>query len=695
MGVFAKTLLQLLAAAVLLAIGFFFPSALASTLSWLDATAASIADNAEPTGTLKLILQFAGAGFTVLMAVLVIVAGFTMRQFVSQTLFRWRYVLTAGLIPLLAHVVKWGLGLWWPALLVPVHTLTGGVYNWFSPETQIQLDLFNFKGHVITIILSLVLIMLWSLVTFLWRWFFGRKAAASAPSPQPPAPSGNAKGKIMSIFTKPLQRVRSKVAQIFSRPTNWVKSKFRKNPAPAAVVQQPQPSQPQPPVGKWKSIIDWLKFGLRLPLLLLRFVWWVLTLPWRQWGRKGIYLGPISVWFFLIVLFAGLSSLPVGALWLLRIWFGNGGLSDWPIVLTIVSTMTICGLAFVSDKKSTVPESLMIALTILGFRIRIYLKEGNYFLDLDNFLVGRTTKVVEPFTDSEGRFPADFFPFPVWDSTDRNSDEKPNLDIDINSLGGARVKLRVTLKCRHKDAQQSLSLSDGPLLLGDSSRKALRHTSGKFSDFDIDSTPPLIGSVMLGHTVISVRLADTYKRNIVGSLIFKKGGEKLYRIVPFGSSEEEIATAIVEFERTLTAERANIEDTVWALCCENDKPRTERISIESTVLSTAAEAEIEIDEVLVSDVEFAPPVQAAVNKASAEPHEAASELATAKSAGQAAAEFAEAEKMHGTGATALGAAATGTPGVQNINIPGLKEVAAALVTAFTPKPPPKRRRTTK
>ena len=225
MGAFAKTLLQLLAAAVLLAIGYFFPSALASTLSWLDAAVASIADNAEPTGTLKLILQFAGAGFAVLMALLVIAAGFTMRQFVSQTLFRWRYVMTAGLIPLLAHVVKWGLGLWWPTLLVPVHTLTGGVYNWFSPETQIQLDLFNFKGHVMTIILGLVLILLWLLVTFIWRWFFGSKAAASAPPPQTPAPSGNSKwSKIMSIFEKPIKFYREKIMPIFSKFYNGVRA---------------------------------------------------------------------------------------------------------------------------------------------------------------------------------------------------------------------------------------------------------------------------------------------------------------------------------------------------------------------------------------------------------------------------------------------------------------------------------------
>jgi hypothetical protein len=208
MGAVANAFLHLMAAAILLAVGYNFPNALADTLSWLDATIASSADGAEPTGTLKLILQFAGAGFVVLMTSFVIALGFTMRQFVSQTIFRWRRIMIAGLIPLLAHMVKWSLGLWWPALLVPFHTLVEVVYNWFSAETQIQLDLFNAKGHLMTIIIGLALVMLWSLVTFIWRRFRGRKAAAPSPTPQPPAPSGNSKwSRFMSAIKSFVRRL--------------------------------------------------------------------------------------------------------------------------------------------------------------------------------------------------------------------------------------------------------------------------------------------------------------------------------------------------------------------------------------------------------------------------------------------------------------------------------------------------------
>lgn len=201
-------LISVLAAVILVAGWYFYPLKMISALSWIDAELALIANYFNPDGSLAALLQLAGVGFVVMVTLTIIATGITLRKFVSKTIFRWRRILTIGLVPLLAHVVKWGLGYWWPALLVPVHTLTGGVYNWFSPETQIQLDLLNVRGHLMTIILSLVLVMLWSLVTFLWRWFFGRKAVAPSPSTQPPTPSGNSKwSRFMSAIKSLLRRL--------------------------------------------------------------------------------------------------------------------------------------------------------------------------------------------------------------------------------------------------------------------------------------------------------------------------------------------------------------------------------------------------------------------------------------------------------------------------------------------------------
>ena len=203
-------LISVLAAVILVAGWYFYPLKMISALSWIDAELALIANYFNPDGSLAALLQLAGAGFVVMVTLTIIATGITLRKFVSKTMFRWRRILTIGLIPLLAHVVKWGLGYWWPALLAPAQYLVNMFYARYDLGTQAQLDLLNVRGHLMTIILSLVLVMLWSFVTFLWRWFFGRKAAASAPSPspQPPAPSGTNKwSRFMSAIKSLLRRL--------------------------------------------------------------------------------------------------------------------------------------------------------------------------------------------------------------------------------------------------------------------------------------------------------------------------------------------------------------------------------------------------------------------------------------------------------------------------------------------------------
>jgi hypothetical protein len=643
MGVFAKILLQLLAAAILLVIGFVFPSALANTLSWLDATLASLADSAESTGTIKLILQFAGAGFSVLMTALVITTGFAMRQFVSETFFRWRYVLTAGLIPLLAHVVKWGLGLWWPALLVPVHSLTGVVYNWFSAETQIQLDLFNFKGHVMTIILSLVLIMLWSLATFLWRQLRRRQG-----QPQPPAPTGKWSTIMSNYLLKPVQWAWGKTKFAVTKVRSW----FRKNPAP-----NPQPPAPTKPKET------------------------------QQRRQRGIHLGPVTIWFFLFGLMAGLAALPVIPIFVGRYFLGNGGPHDLKLLLLCISGLALIGITLVSSKNmSSIPTAKMAALTILGSRVRIYLHEGNYFIDLDNWFLGRSHKVMMPFTDPDGLISDGDVPFSLWDSSDLDPNKGPNLTIGLNALHGAAVKLRVTLLSWVYDPVALLSPSDASLLLGDSGRKALRSASGKFTDTDIDNTPPLMAALLLGQAIIGARLSSEVGTNLHGSLAYDKGGNRLFKILPLNTSDVEIDQAKADFAKWLKSQKATIADEVWAAITTGDTPSVEAIQIESSVLTTGHDAGIEIRTAYVSDFSFSEQKQEAVDKASREPFEKVSERSTAKSAAQAAAEFAGAEKTHGANATMLGAAAVGTPGVTTVNIPGLAGLAQALTALVAPNP---------
>ncbi len=562
MGAFAKTLLQLLAAAVLLAIGYFFPSALASTLSWLDAAVASIADNAEPTGTLKLILQFAGAGFAVLMALLVIAAGFTMRQFVSQTLFRWRYVMTAGLIPLLAHVVKWGLGLWWPTLLVPVHTLTGGVYNWFSPETQIQLDLFNFKGHVMTIILGLVLILLWLLVTFIWRWFFGSKAAASAPPPQTPAPSGNSKwSKIMSIFEKPIKFYREKImpifskfyngvrgmiAQIFSKPYNWLKGRFRKTPAPAAGGQQPPTPQPQPPTG----IMGWLKFGLRLPVLILGFIW--KGLVWLF--DRDIVFGPISWTVFILLLGAGVAYTIATILALagaLCVQYGllaqNPLTGNVHVLVQVLFTvifwlphweqvkMKVKGAEGEEEKEVDSPWKLKMVkvpppargmpLSWIGMMTPFVLSSGDYPLFGEWLGFGRVD-ITSTTIAKDGYLILSDVTYTVWQSPD-----KATSSITLQAGNGATVTGNLSFILQGRRRMRWEAAGDAGTQAGNRARQELQEIIEPFVDTDVKSVQGEMSRLMRGEAMLTCFMPKETGGRKAGSMVRDSGGKPIYVFV--------------------------------------------------------------------------------------------------------------------------------------------------------------------
>ncbi len=653
MGVIAKTLLQLLAAALLLAIGYFFPNALANTLTWLDAAGASIADNAEPTGTLKLILQFAGAGFAVLMALLVIAAGFTMRRFVSQTFFRWRYVLTAGLIPLLAHVVKWGLGLWWPALLVPVHTLTGGVYNWFSPETQIQLDLFNFKGHVMTIILSLVLVMLWSFVAFLWRWFFGRKAVAPPPSIQPPAPSGNSKwSKIMSIFAKPIKFYREKIKPIFSKGTNWLKSRLHKTPAPAAGGQQPP--APQQPASTRKSFMDWLKFGLRLPLLILRFVW--KGLVWLF--DRDIVFGPISWTIFILLLGVGVAYGITAILELagaLGVKYGllaqNPLMGNVRVLVQVLFTVIFClphweqikvkvkGAEGEEEKEVDGPWKLKMVkvpppargmpLSWIGMMTPFVLSSGDYPLFGEWLGFGRVD-ITSTTIAKDGYLILSDVTYTVWQSPD-----KATSSITLQAGNGATVTGNLSFILQGRRRMRWEAAGDAGTQAGNRARQELQEIIEPFVDTDVKSVQGEMSRLMRGEAMLTCFMPKETGGRKAGSMVRDSGGKPIYVFVD-DFADVTAATAALQTKIQTTGDKSLIaglgkdsNGNFLVTQVQANKPVTEVFNFLGWPVK-----EVVYDSVRASEI-----VETISNKASSEEKQREIQLASARTAAAASREM--------------------------------------------------------
>ncbi len=392
--------------------------------------------------------------------------------------------------------------------------------------------------------------------------------------------------------------------------------------------------------------------------------------------RSGVYLGAISIWFVFFGIIYSLNLLIISVLWGFRYNNGAHVASDAYLVFGTPFMIAMIAIIWVfTTKKFNVGTAKFLGLTFLGFRFRMCLKEGDYYFEPESFLLGATTKTIQPFTDDQGRLEAGPIAFQLWNTSDHIAGKKPNLQIQLNAKHGAGVILAVTLKGILVDPQKTLTPNDAPLLFGDSGRKSLRRASTVLIDLDISEVPGTLGELMLGHDIVSARLSDTFKQHREGSLLFDKGGNRYFEVVRSGESVE---AAIAKLTERFTDNQKRFDPKVIELVTDNGDLRVDVISIETTLVETAHEIGFWVDEVLVSDVELSEPVQKSVNKASAEPHEASSELATAISARASAAEYAEAQNEHGRDAALLGAAATGTPGVQTINIPGLTKLAEVL-----------------
>lgn len=604
MGVIAKFTLQLLAVVVILSLGIFFPNALAETLSWLDATLAALAENAEPSGTLKLIFQFAGAGFVVLMAIAVIGIGFTMRQFVSQTFFHWRHIVTAGLIPLLAHAVKWGLGLSWPALLVPVQQLADQLISWFAPATQVTLGLFQARDHLMTIFISLALLLLWSLATFLWRQFRGRKA--SAPSPSPQLPSGNKWSKIMSIFTKPLNLVRKKVEPIFSKTKNLFRKTGGKTLQAAPQKKSYGKDFEVGPI-KWTAIILLLAamvgYGLSVALM---FLGWLTV----QFGL--LVQNPLAgdVRLLLQVLFTTIFALPHWEQEKVKVQQADGDTEtevDGPWKLKMVE----------------VPAPARgMPLSWIGIMTPIILSSGKYPLFGEWLGFGRVD--IESTTIAKDNFLVlSDVTFTVWQSP-----EKATSSITLQAGNGATVTGNLSFILKGRRRMRWEEAADAGTQLGNRARQELQEIIENFVDTDVKSIQGVMSRLMRGDAMLTCFLPKETAGRKAGSMARDKGGKPIY-VFEEDFSGEDAAKA------TLQKNLHTIGDAGLTAGLGKDADNnylTTRIKAEKPVTEVVEFLGWDLEEVIYDSVRASEIVEEISNKASSEEKQREIQLASARTA---------------------------------------------------------------
>jgi len=592
MGVLAKLILQLIAAGIILAIGIFFPHALAASLNWLDAVLATMADNAEPTGTLKLILQFAGAGFVVLMAAIVIGAGFTMRQFVSQTLFRWRHIVTAGLIPLLAHAVKWGLGLYWPALLVPIQQLADQLISWFAPATQVTLGLFQAREHLMTIIIGFVLMLLWSTTTIIWRRFRSHNAATSSPSPQTQSPAASGqKGDIM------------------------------------------------------KTIFNWLGWLLKLPF---RLLWKVIKWPFTH----DIVLGPISWSIILVVIACTVGyGVSVGISWLGDWTVQNQNLTQNPFTGWVqILIMSLVAIVFLQPewdeanaiKVFTVPgPSLGAQVTWIGMVTPFILETGSY-LTLGR-LLGFGWLPIDPsekdgkvtprtIATKDGFIILGDITFQVWNSAGAET-KAEQTTITLPAKNTAPVSGSLSFVLKGLKRIRWVRASDTGLELGNRARQELQEILEWFVDTDVKSMVGHMLELFMGYALVTAMMPKDVGRWKAGSMIRNEQGKPLFRIVS-DPTEERINAAIAAFIQEDLATSADPE-MLAAITKKKKRGKPTEIQVtsfraENSILDVITERGFQLSRVMFDSVRMSEEVEKAAKQASSEADERISQIASAR-----------------------------------------------------------------
>lgn len=606
-----KYFLTAIAVWILVVFGYNFPNQLASVVTWIDALLAAAAENAEPTGTIRLIFQLAGAGFVALMAIVVVCLGsiWNGRKILTRFLpsklpnlgtIHWGIILTAGFVPLLAHAVKWGLGFWWPALLVPVQQLADLALGWLQPATQVTLGLFHTRDHLMTIIIGFVLMMLWWLVVAIvwpllksaWRRMFLRRQPTVPP--QPPAPSGR-KEDFMKTFFKWLGSLLMSPFRFVWRVIKW--------PFTHDIILGP---------------ITWfiVQLGLALGAGLL-------VTEGMEWGLNTLSTTPLQnfphvwVWGFFSLLFL---------------------LPRWKEETTGEGENT--KVSWKLDIFRVINPGRGAQLTWLGMVTPFILKTGTYPYLGERFGFAWLKIDSTTIADKEGLLILGDITFQVWQSPSASENSKERTTITLQAGNGGTVSGNLAFVMPGRRRYKWVVAGDAGLQLGNRGRQELQEIIERFTDTDVKSLQPVMSRLFKGEMMITVKVPDDVVGRKARSIIRDVNDKLMYVFV--GDKVKEGETT-----RQLRDEKAAVEYLCDQIERFGDKKSKAVIARDTAgkIITTSIQANHPVEEVVnflgfsLSDVTYdsvlnSKEVETASNLASAEERQRDIQLASARTAAE-------------------------------------------------------------
>lgn len=535
-------------------------------------------------GHLALLFEFGNVGLTLALAALTFMVGALLRVLFGHY-FSWWRVTTATTLPLLAHVLKWMLALWWPSALAALLRWSEWALTQLGPVWYARASALGARDLIDTFLLAMVILIVWRGLHFVLRRLFGRRRPVAVPPPPSSSPRPQP--------TKPGPTRRSTMLKSLKKTSGWL---WRKAKSVAVWTKKVLVAklQPDEDFHGWRfNPVEWnLLFrpvaSIAAALLVTLALWAVITaLTWLLGGQQRL-----PTWFW------GLIPLAVG------------------IVSFVVEP---------TPEAESVPETKYLAMvTWLGMPLPIYRVTGTYAWLGTVLGFGRTRKTTPEFTDEKGFIKAGPVPFKVWNRADS---ENPDAVIKAPAKNRAEIESTLTLILEAEDPRKLLDSDDPELDIGDRARQEYRELVARFVDTDIPSLGEAIETLLKGGYLLTAFISHSTGGYKAGAMVRDHGDDPVFQVFDHKPTEDEIAT----FTARILNEAQPAMRTLVSKVSESGGMEVEvnRVHIERPVTEVTDSVGLRLKRVTMGDIVLSDAVTEAANAASSEADQRAAQLASA------------------------------------------------------------------
>lgn len=426
---------------------------------------------------------------------------------------------------------------------------------------------------------------------------------------------------------------------------------------------------------------------------------------------KPRYFNPIT-WQAFRVISSAVFSLVITGVSYLFVWLFSWYFGYATTVPTIFWFGTFILIAFAlglieNGPVEKVPETKYLALvTLWGIPLPIFRTTGDYPWIGSSMGFGRSTKVTKhseghqpDFTDTAGFILGGDIPFVVWNNA--NSSDENRTTIEANAKNDAVVKATLVLILRFFNPRPALDSEDPALDIGNRARQEIREMFRAFVDTDIPSLLDAVGPVLTGNTLLTYFLPRPVGVHKQGSMIKTSGENSIFYVL---TDDEQKELDGLTSEDAKLAKLEKYKQKVRTMIQRDAHPETKKrfwpeegtvpddlnidvVRVKNPIREVIEELGLKLRRATIGSITLSPEVTAAAQKASAESHERAAQVASAKANKEARHAMAptpeEMENPAWRDAMMIAAAGDNPEAVKIIHVPGL-EALGALAKAFIP-----------